>query len=800
MDLLKELNNINTELLNDKDIEIEFRLGLFQNRTFNPNLPFNYFEKVFTSFKDYDNVVYSNIIYLDNNIRGIYDKKINNKNENLKYYLNIFLNQNHTFNKIYNYNKKTKIKNITSGHLRLSINKELDILNYDEKSNIHRSIDRIRFSKMIMKNLRLDLSIIYINNTYEYQVELEIIDNMKINIKDIEKIINDLSYQTLILKGIRYLQPNTLERKDLNILTQNNYSVTDKADGNRGVLVFNKQYSMMINPRKNEIIKRFNDTVFDKLTIIDGEYIEKTGKFYAFDLIYSQNEDFRDKYLDKRYNELLKYKDNKKLLKVIDFNVKKFYFDNIYKNAKNIWDNKDKLKYNLDGLIFTPVKQYYNPDNLKLPIFKWKEFHSIDIRIEYNRKEDFTYFHSHSGYKLWFNDPNIIYNRMFIFKNNLRSSKFNLGKIKGNKYFIGHKGQPLNKYKTKDDIVEVEFDINKNKWVYLRKRTHDKEKPNYYKTIVSVINAIQFNIDINTLSLLSNSSDTNEIGNLYDFTKDNTIKRKEWRLMNNQYKRSLLLETSKLITSSRKSLVDLGCGKGGDLFKWIKVGITDILGIDTSFIELFGDNGFEQRLLNNNFVYNGEYYTNGIQNIYLVWGDVSKTLNEIGYRKEDNEIIKSFINKYKKVNMISSMYAIHYLFGEIKDNKWIKSEENMKNFKNTVDTLLDKNGYLIGIFLNGDKIKKSMTFKYPKDEENKIKKTFYSIKLKKNKGFEILEIFNDVWGNDIKITEPKITFQNIKDVFNTYEIIDLKIDEGNIKLTKDEVKLIDLNYPFILQK
>ena len=789
MDLLKELKTISKLLKDEKNIEAEFRLGIFKNKRFNPNLDKEYFKKILKSFDSFDKVKYSSVIKMDNNIRGVYNRRL--KKMNIEESIN-FLRSNMMQNYIikYNYERKNKIQNITSGHLRLSINREEPIRNYNGNNNVNYYVDRVRYEKLLTDNLRLDMSINYVNYELEFQIELEILDINKIKYTDLKKYLKKLSTESFITNGIRYLQPNTLERKDVNILTGRKYSVTDKADGKRGVLIFSKNSLMMFNPRNNKIMKTFEKTISNKLTIIDGEYIEKTGKYFAFDIIFSKGVDFRDKYLDKRYEELLKYNKNKKLKESIDFNVKKFYFDNIFDKSKEIWSNKDKYDYNLDGLIFTPVEQYYNPDNLLQPIYKWKEFHSVDIRIEYNRREDFTYFHAEGGRSSWYGDQNINFNRVFMF--NFEYDIYNLGKNVRNKYFLGHKGQPPKGYKVKDDIVEVEFDSKKNKWIYLRKRTDDKKNANYFRTVQSVVNAIVFNIDINTLSMLDSSSETNEIGNLYDFTKDSTVRRKEWRLMNNQYKRSLLEETSKLVKDNKKVLVDLGSGKLGDLFKWIKTGITDVLAIDTSYVELFGDNGAEQRLLNNNFNYNGIYYTNGIQKIYLAWGDVSKKLENIGYRDEDKNIINKFVKEYKKVDIISSMYAIHYLFGEYKNGEWKKTDKNIKNLQYTVDKLLKEDGYLIGIFLNGDKIKKSMRFK---NEEGDL---FYSIKLNNKNDFETLLIKNSVWGN-VEIEEPKINFDMIKNNFN-YKEIPLKINEGKIKLTKDERKLIDLNFPFILQR
>ena len=88
-----------------------------------------------------------------------------------------------------------------------------------------------------------------------------------------------------------------------------------------------------------------------------------------------------------------------KSIKSIEFRIKSYYnlyADNnasIYGKAYDIWQNKHKMDYNIDGIIFTPIEQNYVSCMQILPTFKWKPMHTIDVRVEYIQALDFTFFH-----------------------------------------------------------------------------------------------------------------------------------------------------------------------------------------------------------------------------------------------------------------------------------------------------------------------------------------------------------------------------------------------------------------------
>jgi hypothetical protein len=221
----------------------------------------------------------------------------------------------------------------------------------------------------------------------------------------------------------------------------NQYSVTDKADGERHFLfVFNNNVYLISN---NLVVRQIKSKNSDNLnnTILDGEIIVHNNKqiFLAFDILFDKGIDIRTEInLGTRYLKLkniieeladikfpwiklenpdnfsvenqVKYheenmdKHNKLLNKEISEDnqyiifLKYFIFpvggnkSEIYSYANSMWNKytlEYKLPYLLDGLIFTPLKQKYtrNIDEIKYQIYKWKprEHNSIDLYIEFER-------------------------------------------------------------------------------------------------------------------------------------------------------------------------------------------------------------------------------------------------------------------------------------------------------------------------------------------------------------------------------------------------------------------------------
>ena len=315
-----------------------------------------------------------------------------------------------------------------------------------------------------------------------YEVEMELINKKDtetaykesvINITNILNIINCScsSIEQEILSNI-HNSVVTLERSKISYLVNSHYYVCDKADGTRKLIYHDKTTMFSINPTE-DIVEKINIDKFKSVEfLLDGELVNDI--FYAFDILF-YNEDIRNLNLIERLKYLKKCISNIKTKK-IQFKMKKFHETT---ETSKLWKSKDKFPYELDGLIFTPVYSSYIG---YLPIIKWKEKHSIDVKLRYNSQYNFTEF--------------LTYNDNIIRTSNPRYR----GKMVNNNGILGVSGKL-----TYITSAIYEFEYYNDKWNLLRQR-EDKDKPNAPKTILGVLNAINENITVTDLDIVCNIS------------------------------------------------------------------------------------------------------------------------------------------------------------------------------------------------------------------------------------------------------------------------------------------------------
>jgi hypothetical protein len=312
------------------------------------------------------------------------------------------LNRTKTVRKIgnkYQLKEKLSIRDVPNQGYRRANSKETNLNNSKIFDNANRKSeyavtrDRTTFKQ---ENKQLDLT--YLPETGKFQVELEYTGTQKIAyaVNRIKSILQGAELYKYLLGSYKFAGPLpgtlTKEAFDRKILTKKNYSVTDKADGERYLLYINVYGMFSFVTRKLE----FNHIPIETPrpdyadTILDGEFIN--GTFYAFDALFAKGKDVREQPLTKRldtvYDILMGLKLN--FLRMKTFLVEKGgkvyqYPGNtptnstsIYDAAGAIWGNRKRLQYKLDGLIFTPVDEpYFNRD-----ILKWKDDNTIDFYYE----------------------------------------------------------------------------------------------------------------------------------------------------------------------------------------------------------------------------------------------------------------------------------------------------------------------------------------------------------------------------------------------------------------------------------
>ena len=276
----------------------------------------------------------------------------------------------------------------------ISLNKNAEIFNKANKTSQYAvTRDRITFKH---ENMQMDLT--YLPETKTFQAELEFTGRKGVSetVFTVSSIIN-ASYLYKTLTGSYKFAgplPGTLTKYafDRKTLTKNNYSVTDKADGERYLLYINVHGVFSFVTRKLEFIPLPGMPPRPDFanTILDGEFVNNT--FYAFDVLFAAGKDCRSRTLNSRLDTVF---DVLVGLRLQFLRMKKFYleksdkiyeypgnkltaFKSIYEAAKSVWEHRNKLQYKLDGLIFTPVdKPYFNRD-----ILKWKDDNTIDFYFE----------------------------------------------------------------------------------------------------------------------------------------------------------------------------------------------------------------------------------------------------------------------------------------------------------------------------------------------------------------------------------------------------------------------------------
>lgn len=157
------------------------------------------------------------------------------------------------------------------------------------------------------------------------------------------------------------------------------------------------------------------------------------------------------------------------------------------------------------------------------------------------------------------------------------------------------------------------------------------------------------------------------------------------RMFHNWVKNELYIETSKKLEGTIK-ILELAVGKAGDLYKWIGIEATEVIGIDIDNESIFGKNGALHRY---------KKMKNRAKN------DSSLTLpycwfHSLDLSKSENLPKIDKILQGKTFNIISCQFAIHYFF---------ESQASFYNIVSIIAKYIEKDGYFIGTTLDGDKVR-----------------------------------------------------------------------------------------------
>lgn len=808
MEISKEFVEKLTNILNSyydtytKEYELEAKI-----KTNITKDVFNYVINYYMSVLNIDNVVpikrldvfddtYNRVsIETDDNIKKYCMGKTQELNEKIITKKNIQGIKPLVFDEIDNINFKIDLK---KEQVIKKLSKKFDIKNYRLKE----------IYSIINKNLKYDFSIVkeYDEDNFlkeevdnKYEIEIEVIhDENKLNPKDFLysilelclAIINDdgnminkkeqieifeeyfnFIYPTKNIEDAKknpksYFpgpQPVTLMKKNIipkgvdNTSIQENYTITEKADGERMLLYFNNKGNCYLVNNRLKFIKLNITNIELKNSIFDGEYITETkskNKLYGiFDVYYLNGNIVANK-------PLISNDINESRLNIIKNSIKKInnktifakqfkYGNDIFKESKDILNSikADLYDYKTDGIIFTPkdliVGADFANDEYKLggtwrKTFKWKpaEDNTIDFLVKTNKGEIMIDNKLHkvltlySGYNPAMWDPLTVYK--FI------TSGFEKEKNKKNLYikkeFIpsGESEDVCLAYieidndmvyaKNKDiindnSIVEFSYDQKNKKWIPLRVRKDKTEllkfglsgTANDYSTAISIWQTIKRPITYEMITGdVKLTRDDIEEDDIYYYR---TTTRDKFASINmltfhNKYIKSMLFSKLK---GKGTSLMDISCGKGGDLNKFLLNGFKKVFGSDIKKDNIENpQDGVYARLIDN------RNYKPKVHNYVFAPLDASKKFSKEYFNSIQNtddrnalQLLAGLDQKYTQnkyfgfinepFDVISCQFTIHYFFDK---------EEHLDNVVWNINKYLKPGGYFIGTTMDGKKVEK----------------------------------------------------------------------------------------------
>jgi hypothetical protein len=482
-------------------------------------------------------------------------------------------------------------------------------------------------------------------------------------------------------------QAKTLDKNMYHALNKSDLWLTDKADGERAVVVFGDDGVNYISSE----VKRLSNDSFPRY-VFDSELIN--GVPYVFDVMIYANKVTLNLPFSERVKFMHMIEADSKLSKYVK--VKPFVkLDKNYsKEIKKIWSDKKNKPYDTDGLIFVDDdKSYYKTNN-----YKWKPSNTIDFLCMENKPGEYYLF---SGItKQLFQALGIqhIKNYTELFKT------FTLTPA----YFPTHFSMPNYPdsyiFKSTDKtlhkkIVELEWDVEKTKWKLHRvreDRSRDLETKSYYGNFIAMASQMWY-LFYNPFTLKTlTSKDTRYFSRVSD-------KHANIRKFNNFVKLQIMKRFY-----NKKTVIDLASGKGQDLLKYriIKASNVMLCEIDKDATAEMISRIYSAR----QSPHNTRFY---VQNMDLN-DDWKKNITPI-------ENLSNNTFKQSKVELITCNLAFHYLIG---------SKKNLANIISFISYFLVKGGYFMFTAFDGQKI-----FDMLKNKKHIKNETFEIIKKYKESKF-----------------------------------------------------------------
>ena len=432
-------------------------------------------------------------------------------------------------------------------------------------------------------------------------------------------------------------------------------------------------------------------------------------------------------------NKLIKNADPNDII----FHTKMFLFptggDNseVYSFSHMIWSgctNNTKINcpYFCDGIIYTGIDQKYNRDKRehKYPIYKYKPptTNSIDVYLTFQKNIE-------SGKYLEIYDNSIgTSNLDKVF----RVANFFVGDNIGNKEVPVPFLKEENNHEAfflldRDEVRDIEGNIvtdntvveviyvndaifpHQYRWKILRTRwdktesvMRDKQRyGNYKDTAIKVWKSMRESVTIEEIKKLSRPETYIQQQKMLSARIDTKVISSEraqdiyyqkitnlgklFRSYHNFIKSILIYSVCGQIKDNRdgklrrKSLLDIGCGRGGDVLKFYHARIGDYVGIDPDYEALFGALDSATVRYNSNKKKFPDFprmtFIQADGRTQLIADMQEKSLSNM--TPDNKKMIQKVFTKDKQFDVINSQFALHYLFDD--KNSVNNLIENIKN-------------------------------------------------------------------------------------------------------------------------
>jgi hypothetical protein len=560
-------------------------------------------------------------------------------------------------------------------------------------------------------------------------------------------------------------QPVPLEKKhllppDLGVLSiQKDYTVTEKADGERSLLyISNNGMCCTLNSRLQ--VKFLGVKVHNLVnTLLDGEVVtrdilgNKVCMYAIFDVYFHNGQDVRNKPLVGGRLDIMN-EIEKKIAKRFEEDggikifCKKFLHGDgldIFRHAKTILDSAHQLPYKIDGLIFTPallaVGARYVGEKAPNTFGTWDrtlkykppEENTVDFLVKYGMLNAappamVRELELYVGYNpmQWerikpinYVEGTLVHKR----QHNYMAKRFEppgdppasaLVKVNDDKTI-----RCLNNDAIENNSV-VEFMWNGGGWVPTRVRRDKTEllrkqglsrTANDIKTALSIWKCIKDPITYDIItgatlitSVIEDDEDTYYFRNI---ARDKMATKPMLDFHNYWIKNVQLIKRFK-----GDSIFDIACGKAGDLNKWIDAGYKKIVGVDYSRDNIENPiDGAYARTLKRREVSNGTFLYLPLDGGKRFEDEYFKAIEDEDTRKiarvawgyEKAKPGNRIATFYRFINpsgfkTVSCQFAIHYFY---------KDMVTLDNFIFNVNKHLAPGGHFFGTCLDGKRIKKA---------------------------------------------------------------------------------------------